>query len=96
MKLEIFEYIEIWYNIKSRHSALNYATIEEFNNQINYKNVAQFNVQFLFAYPAFVWYRKGHFVNEMLHDGAVNPDRAYPNFAKFARSGFRKDFYLLL
>src|SRR5690606_41502359 len=31
MKLEIFEYIEIWYNRKRRHSALNYATIEEFN-----------------------------------------------------------------
>ena len=40
MKLEIFEYIEVWYNRKRRHSALNYATIEEFNNQINYKNVA--------------------------------------------------------
>ena len=37
MKLEIFEYIEIRYNRKRRHSALNYATIEEFNNQINYK-----------------------------------------------------------
>ncbi len=40
MTLEILEYIEIWYNRKRRHSALNYATIEEFNNQINYKNVA--------------------------------------------------------
>jgi transposase InsO family protein len=30
MKLEIFEYIEIWYNKKRRHSALNYATIDEF------------------------------------------------------------------
>lgn len=40
MKMEIFEYIEIWYNRKRRHSALNYKTIEEFNNQINYKNVA--------------------------------------------------------
>ena len=40
MKLEVFEYIEIWYNRKRRHSALNYATIEEFNNQIKYKNVA--------------------------------------------------------
>jgi transposase InsO family protein len=40
MKLEIFEYIEIWYNKKRRHSALNYATIDEFNNQIIYKNVA--------------------------------------------------------
>jgi transposase InsO family protein len=40
MKLEIFEYIEIWYNRKRRHSALNYKNIEEFNVQINYKNVA--------------------------------------------------------
>ena len=41
MELEIFEYIEIWYNKKRRHSALNYKTIEEFNNQNNiYKNVA--------------------------------------------------------
>ena len=40
MKLEVFEYIEICYNRKRRNSALNYATIEEFNNQINYKNVA--------------------------------------------------------
>ena len=40
MKLEICEYIEIWYNRKRRHSTLNYATIEEFNNQINRKNVA--------------------------------------------------------
>ena len=49
MKLEIFDpsdseqakqYIEIWYNRKRRHSALDYATIEEFNNQINYKNLA--------------------------------------------------------
>lgn len=31
MELEIFEYIEIWYNKKRRHSALNYQTIEEFN-----------------------------------------------------------------
>ncbi|MEZ7500349.1 IS3 family transposase [Flavobacterium sp. Arc3] len=40
MKLEIFEYIVIWYNRKRRLSALTYAIIEEFNNQINYKNVA--------------------------------------------------------
>jgi len=41
MELEIFEYIEIWYNKKRRHSTLNYKTIEEFNNQNNiYKNVA--------------------------------------------------------
>jgi putative transposase len=41
MGLEIFEYIEIWYNKKRRHGALNYKTIEEFNNQNKiYKNVA--------------------------------------------------------
>ena len=41
MELEIFEYIEIWYNKKRRHGALNYKTIEEFNNQKSiYKNVA--------------------------------------------------------
>jgi putative transposase len=32
MKVEIFEYIENWYNKKRIHSALNYKTIEEFNN----------------------------------------------------------------
>jgi len=41
MELEIFEYIQIWYNKKRRHSALNYKTIEEFNNQNKiYKNAA--------------------------------------------------------
>lgn len=35
MELEIFEYIEIWYNKKRRHSALNYKTIEELKNLIN-------------------------------------------------------------
>ena len=41
MKLDIFEYIEIWYNRKRRHSALKYRTIEEFWNQKNnFKNVA--------------------------------------------------------
>ncbi|WP_326984292.1 IS3 family transposase [Chryseobacterium sp. MYb264] len=41
MELEIFEYIEIWYNKKRRHSTLNYKTIEEFNNQNKiYQNVA--------------------------------------------------------
>lgn len=41
MELEIFEYIEIWYNKKRHHGALNYKTIEEFNNQNDiYKNVA--------------------------------------------------------
>ena len=32
MKLDMFEYIEIWHNRKRRHSALNYATIQEFKN----------------------------------------------------------------
>ncbi|WP_228458295.1 IS3 family transposase [Chryseobacterium schmidteae] len=41
MGLEIFEYIEVWYNKKRRHSTLNYQTIEEFNNQNKiYQNVA--------------------------------------------------------
>jgi len=41
MELEIFEYIEVWYNKKRRHSTLNYQTIEEFNNQNKiYKNIA--------------------------------------------------------
>ena len=41
METEIFQYIEIWYNRKRRHSSLNYKTIEEFNNLNNvYKNVA--------------------------------------------------------
>jgi len=40
MKFDVFEYIEIWYNKKRRHSALNYATIDEFNNQIICKNIA--------------------------------------------------------
>lgn len=40
MGLEIFEYIEIWYNKKRRHSALNYMTIQEFNNKKTiYENV---------------------------------------------------------
>jgi len=41
MEREVFEYIELWYNKKRRHSYLNYMTIEEFNNRkINYKLVA--------------------------------------------------------
>jgi putative transposase len=40
MELEIFEYIETWYNKKRRNSALNYKTIEEINKLTNYKNVA--------------------------------------------------------
>jgi hypothetical protein len=30
MERDIFEFIEIWYNRKRRHSALDYKTIEEF------------------------------------------------------------------
>jgi transposase InsO family protein len=41
IKLDIFEYIEIWYNRKRRYSALKYRNIEEFWNQKNnFKNVA--------------------------------------------------------
>ena len=41
MERDIFEFIEIWYNRKRRHSALNYKTIEEFWKQKNnFKNVA--------------------------------------------------------
>lgn len=41
MKTQVFEYIEIWYNKRRRHSYLDYMTIEEFNNRNNnYKYVA--------------------------------------------------------
>lgn len=41
MELEIFEYIEVWYNKKRRHSTLNYLTIDEFNSRNSiYQNVA--------------------------------------------------------
>lgn len=41
MELAIFEYIEIWYNKKRRHSTIDYNTIEEFWNQKNnFKNNA--------------------------------------------------------
>ena len=41
MELDIFEFIEIWYNRKRRHSTLDYKTIEEFWKQKNiFKNVA--------------------------------------------------------
>jgi transposase InsO family protein len=42
LRLEIFEYIECWYNKKRRHSALDNLTIDEFNNECNKysKNVA--------------------------------------------------------
>jgi Transposase and inactivated derivatives len=41
MKMDVFEFIEIWYNRKRRHSALNHLTIEEFwskHNQMNKNN----------------------------------------------------------
>ena len=38
-EIDIFEYIETWYNTNRRHSALNGKTINEFN-QINYLNHA--------------------------------------------------------
>ena len=52
MELDIFEFIEIWYNRKRRHSALDYKTIEEFWKQKNnFKNVAKLILPVLFAYP---------------------------------------------
>ncbi|MGL4520906.1 MAG: IS3 family transposase, partial [Phocaeicola sp.] len=44
MKTELFEYIEIWYNKKRRHSYLNNLTIEEFWNQRNNKKTKLLNV----------------------------------------------------
>jgi hypothetical protein len=40
MERYIFEFIEIWYNRKTRPSALNYKKIEEFWIQKKNKNVA--------------------------------------------------------
>ena len=40
-KLAVFEYIEIWYNKKRRHSALGYLSPEAYGNiLLNYKNAA--------------------------------------------------------
>lgn len=36
MRLELFEYIEIWYNRERRHSTLGNLTIEQFNNKEQY------------------------------------------------------------
>ncbi|WP_312081825.1 MULTISPECIES: IS3 family transposase [Flavobacteriales] len=36
IKTKIFEYIEIWYNRKRRHKALDYKTIFEFNNNLQF------------------------------------------------------------
>ncbi|MFH6987763.1 IS3 family transposase [Flavobacterium collinsii] len=35
LRIEIYDYIENWYNKKRRHSALDYKTIEEFNKTYN-------------------------------------------------------------
>lgn len=38
MEIEIFEYIECWYNKTRRHSALSNLTIDEFWNNIKFDN----------------------------------------------------------
>lgn len=38
MKIQVFEYIEIWYRKKRRHSYLNYLTIPEFEKMYNEKS----------------------------------------------------------
>lgn len=54
MERDTFEFIEIWYNRKRRHSALNYKTIKEFWKQKNnFKNVALLIVRVLFADPLY-------------------------------------------
>lgn len=40
MESKVFEYIEMWYNKKRRHSYLNYQTINEFNQIININKAA--------------------------------------------------------
>lgn len=44
MRLKLFQYIEIWYNRKRRHSFLNNLNIEEFWEQYNLKNINYSNV----------------------------------------------------
>ncbi len=40
-RIAIFEYIEIWYNRKRKHSALGYLAPEEYGNLLlNFKNAA--------------------------------------------------------
>ena len=39
-ELSVFEYIEIWYNIQRRHSALNYMTPIEYHNFLHNRNLA--------------------------------------------------------
>ncbi|MGG5638640.1 IS3 family transposase, partial [Myroides sp. C20-1] len=40
MESKVFEYIEMWYNKRRRHSYLNYQTINEFNQIINSNKAA--------------------------------------------------------
>lgn len=50
MKMDLFQYIEIWYNRERRHSAIGNLTIEKFWRQkLNRKNVAYYIVPVLFA-----------------------------------------------
>lgn len=44
MKLKLFQYIEIWYNRKRRHSFLGNLNIKEFWEQYNLKNIKYSNV----------------------------------------------------
>ncbi|MGL5981080.1 MAG: IS3 family transposase [Phocaeicola sp.] len=44
MRTELFEYIEIWYNRRRRHSYLKNLTLEEFWDQLNDKNTKLLNV----------------------------------------------------
>jgi putative transposase len=44
MRLDVFEYIETWYNHKRRFSALGNLTIDEFWNQYNRKKESIKNV----------------------------------------------------
>jgi hypothetical protein len=39
MKLEVFDYNDIWNNREGRHSVLNSKTVEEFNNQITCEDI---------------------------------------------------------
>ncbi|MFT4681260.1 MAG: putative transposase [Flavobacteriales bacterium] len=39
-QLSVFEYIESWYNIHRRHSALNYMTPNEYHHFLQTRNMA--------------------------------------------------------
>lgn len=39
MKIEVFEFIEIWYNKKRRHSFLQYFSIDEFWRKYEMENL---------------------------------------------------------